>query len=509
MSITSDNLKIIEKYRDLIELSKFLAGERNIYSLLDIIMQRTTQLLEADRSSLFIVDSEKNEVWSIIAQEVDFKEIRVPLDKGIVGYTARTGEIVNIKDAYSDSRFYRDVDAKTGYRTRSILSCPVKNSEGRVIGVIESLNKKTPPHYFTKEDEEVICIISSLASVAIESAFARQSLIDENISLRKLLQHAYEPVIVGKSNKIKSILSLIKKVAPTSATVLIRGESGTGKELIARTIHKFSKRACGPFVKISCAAIPETLLESELFGHEKGAFTGAETSRKGCFELANGGTLFLDEIGDISPPVQVKLLRAIQEKEIQKIGSSKPVKVDVRIIAATNKNIEEMIKKGEFREDLYYRLNVISITMPPLRERKEDIPLLVNHIIKKLNIEMNRKFTGVEEEALQYLLSYHWPGNVRELENTLERAMVLGTEPYITKKDIGPFPWSEENDEVVEDSHDLKSKIEMLEKREISRVLQRVNFNVSAASKLLNIKRTTLFYKMKKYGLHNNSLTKR
>ncbi len=492
----------LNTYKALVNLSRLLTSETNVDKLLEIIMDKTTELLEADRSSLFIIDEEKNELWSKIAQGAEISEIRLPMGTGIAGHVALHGETLNIKDAYQDNRFYRNVDAQTGYKTKNILCVPIRNRAGRVMGVIESLNKKVPPYYFTRDDEEIISVIASLAAIALENAFSRQELINENRSLRDQLKYQGEDeLVIGESPKMKAIADIIKKVAPSNANVLIRGESGTGKELVAKALHRYSRRKNAPFVKLSCAAIPETLLESELFGYEKGAFTGATASKKGSFELAHGGTLFLDEIGDISPSVQVKLLRAIQEKEIQKLGASTPTRVDVRIIAATNRNLEEMIEKGLFREDLYYRLNVISIHLPPLRERKEDIPHLVKHIIARFNIELNRRFEGIEDEAMKRLIEYEWPGNVRELENVLERAMVLGTEPLIRLRDIGELTYSKNSEDSASHHEDLPSRVRNIERQEIIRALEEAGYNISRAAKILNIKRTTLIYKMKKYGV--------
>lgn len=262
---------------------------------------------------------------------------------------------------------------------------------------------------------------------AVRRALDRQELVRENETLRAQLEESHRGrAIIGNSLAMRATFDLVSQVAPSSATVLLLGESGTGKELIARAIVRGSGRASGPLVAVNCAALPDTLLEAELFGHEKGAFTGASTMRKGRFEMADRGTLFLDEIGETSPQVQVKLLRALQEGEIERLGSSQPRSVDVRIVAATNNDLAAEVAAGRFREDLYYRLNVISITLPPLRDRKEDIPLLAQHFLRLYAEKNQKRFDGITDEAMERLMAWSWPGNVRELENAIERAVVLG-----------------------------------------------------------------------------------
>ncbi len=275
--------------------------------------------------------------------------------------------------------------------------------------------------------------------------------------------------LIGKTPKMLEINKIIKKIASAKATVLITGESGTGKELIASAVHNNGNRKVNPFVAINCAALPENLLESELFGHEKGAFTGADSNKKGKFEIANEGTFFLDEIGDMSRELQAKLLRVLQESEIDRVGGSHPIKIDVRIIAATNQNLEGLIETGDFREDLYYRLNVVPIHLPSLRERKEDIPDLVNHFIEKYNKELNRQFRGASKEALGVMKEYHWKGNVRELENVIERAIVLGEEPEILLSDL-PLTQDIQNEE-------LTTKLSISELPELSDTLEELGIN--------------------------------
>ncbi|OGL10058.1 MAG: two-component system response regulator [Candidatus Rokubacteria bacterium RIFCSPLOWO2_02_FULL_72_37] len=328
----------------------------------------------------------------------------------------------------------------------------------------------------------------------------RQRLVGENRELRAALQerHRVEGVI-GESGRMQEALSLVRRVAASDATVLIRGESGTGKELIAKAIHYASRRAEGPLVRINCAALPEGLLESELFGHEKGAFTGAHAMRRGRFELAHGGSLFLDEIGDLPPHLQVKLLRVLQEREIERVGSSHPIQVDVRLLAATHCDLEALLKEGRFRDDLYYRLNVVTISVPPLRERREDIPLLLDHFLSRFARENGKTIRGLTREARETLLRYDYPGNVRELENVVERAVVLTRDEVIGLADL-PLAVREPEPDTGE-AAGLPAAVEGLERRMIREALARADGIQTRAAELLGISERVLRYKLRKYGL--------
>jgi DNA-binding NtrC family response regulator len=339
----------------------------------------------------------------------------------------------------------------------------------------------------------------------LQRIIERSTLIRENRELKVKLQERYTFAhIVYGSPKMEEVMGLVARVAPSQATVLIRGESGTGKELIANAIHYASPRTGKPWVKVSCAAIPETLLESELFGHEKGAFTGAAQRRIGRFEEADGGSIFLDEIGDLSPSTQVKLLRFLQDKEFQRLGANATFKTDVRVIAATHRNLEEAIKKGLFRGDLYYRLNVISITLPPLRERREDIPLLIDFFLKKYSKENQKSISDISKEARALLLRYPYPGNVRELENLIERAAVLCRGETITTQDL-PFHIKEEKSETAWESHQrektLPESLEEIERDSILKALHRHQGVQTRAAESLGISERVLRYKMKKYRI--------
>ncbi len=338
----------------------------------------------------------------------------------------------------------------------------------------------------------------------LRKVLERSHLIRENRELKAQLQARYSSGnIVYESPKMEEVMGLVARAAPSQATVLIRGESGTGKELIANAIHYASGRSGRPMVKVSCSAIPEALLESELFGHERGAFTGAAQKRIGRFEEADGGTIFLDEIGDLSPSIQVKLLRILQEKEFQRLGSNVTLRTDVRVLAATHRNLEEEMKKGQFREDLYYRLNVISIHLPPLRERREDIPFLIDHFLKKYSKENQKKVSDISKEARTLLLRHPYPGNVRELENLIERAVVLCRGEVVTTQDL-PFHFREEKSEVWERSRgekSLPSSLEEIERELILRALYGHQGVQTKAAEKLGISERVLRYKIKKYGI--------
>ncbi len=332
-------------------------------------------------------------------------------------------------------------------------------------------------------------------SMMIEKIVEQQSLRRENLILRKVLKRDYTfRDLVSKSPAMHSLFELARAAARSPSTVLILGESGTGKELLARAVHAESDRAGKSFVPVSCAALTETLLESELFGHERGAFTGAVGMHVGKFESARGGTLFLDEIGDISPKLQLDLLRVLEERKIVRVGGSDAIPVDVRVIAATNRDLKRAVEEHAFRQDLFYRLNVISFLLPPLRERREDIPLLVDHFLERLSAELKKKVEGVSADAMERLLAHDWPGNVRELRNVLERAVVVATGPYLQPEHLGLLSESEGGAK--------PSSLQEMEKRHIDSILRQTAGNVTQAARILDIDRATLYAKIRKYGLN-------
>jgi DNA-binding NtrC family response regulator len=328
----------------------------------------------------------------------------------------------------------------------------------------------------------------------VNKAVLQKTLMAENVQLkRKIDELAMLDEIVGETQQMKKVFEMVKTVAKTDATVMIRGESGTGKELIAMAIHSNSPRRYFPIVALNCGAMPEGLLESELFGHEKGAFTGAQYRKKGKIEMANGGSIFFDEIGNITPKMQMDLLRVLETKQFNRLGGNDLISVDFRVICATNRNIEKALEDKEFREDLYYRLNVFSISIPPLRERKPDIPMLAGYFIRKFAASMNKDIRGIDDSALEMMLGYDWPGNVRELRNAIERAIVVGKGPIIQPPDI-TFQFTNAQPKPDGD------RIEDLEKFHIRRILDRTGWNISRSAEILDIDRVTLYSKIKKFG---------
>jgi DNA-binding NtrC family response regulator len=331
----------------------------------------------------------------------------------------------------------------------------------------------------------------------LEGLVERQNLVEENILLRRKLEGRFEfEDVIAKSPKMLNILELVKTVAPTTATVLILGQSGTGKEVIARAIHRLSRRSSKPLVVTTCATLPEGLLESELFGHEKGSFTGAVERTKGKFEAAHKGTIFLDEIGEINANTQVHLLRALEEKKITRVGSNEEIDVDVRVVAATSKNLKAMIERGDFREDLYYRLNVVSIQLPSLADRREDILPLAEHFLRRYAAENDKKVEGFSPELVEFMLNYSWPGNVRELENMVERGVILAKDDTIALADVPP--------EMVHSTAPEGDSLEAVMKSHILRVVDQVSGNISKAAQILGIQRMTLYNRLKKYNYNIN-----
>jgi DNA-binding NtrC family response regulator len=340
-------------------------------------------------------------------------------------------------------------------------------------------------------------------SALLRRIVSQQVLLQENEALRRALKREYGfHDLVSKSPSMQRLFDLARVAARSASTILVLGESGSGKEVLARAIHAESPRASGPFIAISCAALTETLLESELFGHEKGAFTGAASRRKGKFELASGGTLFLDEVGDVSPKLQLDLLRVLEDRRFQRVGGSETIEVDVRVVAATNRDLGKAVAEGDFREDLFYRLNVIPVTLPPLRDRPEDVPLLVQHFLERLSKELQRRLDGVSPEAMAALVAHRWPGNVRELRNVLERGAVVATGPVIQLPDLGlpvPPPGAR-----PAGSRGEPQSLEDVEKRHIADVLTWSGGNVTQAARVLGIDRMTLYNKMKRYSLRRS-----
>lgn len=413
----------------LYEIALLLTGSTNIQESIEKSMRRLKQNDYVERCALFVKNEDKKELklcYSIDLEPHQKKMATYLFGEGATGLAAASCEPIVIENIHNNINYLNKMGNITT-RMVSYVAVPILQDE-EIFGVMSANIGKNSPLNF----DEIVRMLTIVGTLFVGSMKVRQSIEKEQESLTELKSYYKEEMqkeykfenIVGKSTKMQQVFNLINTVAPADATILVRGETGTGKELIATAIHNLSRRKNGPFIKLNCAAISETLLESELFGHEKGAFTDAREMRKGRFELADGGTLFLDEIGDITPSLQVKLLRILQEQEFERVGGNKTIKTNVRLVAATNRNLEEMVHKGEFREDLFYRLNVIPINLPPLRERYEDVKLLIEHYLHRFMKE-HRKNMHFTKGAMELLLDYPWPGNIRELQNTMERMVLI------------------------------------------------------------------------------------
>ena len=494
----------------VLDLCSQINAEREVPRLLELIAREGAKLLECERVTIFLLDREKCELISQVT--LDGEKIRLDARLGIAGACAMTGQVIKVDDAQQDQRFYTAVDARTSFQTRTVLAIPLRNPAGEVIGTFQCIN--TRHGVFTPEDEQAAHALASQAAIAIETAhlvedFKRQQvqLEAENAQLRKEIEGRFSTQqIIGTSGPIQFIIRLIDQIRDSSVDVLITGESGTGKEMVAKAIHYNSPRARKPFVAINCAALPETLVESELFGIEKGVATQVER-RIGKFEEANGGTLFLDEIGDLSQSAQVKILRVLQERVLERVGGRTGIPVDVRVLAATNADLERAIKAGKFRSDLYYRLKVVTIHTPPLREIREDIPLLARAFLHRYCQGMGKTQKSISAGALRCLTQYDWPGNVRELENEIKRLVVSTRRTAIAEEDLADAIRAS-----VEQAgkpsglagKSLKKAVEELEKRLLADALQRCRGNQVQAARLLGLSRQGLIKKIARFGLKSS-----
>ncbi|HOW69424.1 MAG TPA: sigma 54-interacting transcriptional regulator [Phycisphaerae bacterium] len=481
----------------LVEASAAINGSLDLEETLQAIARNAAAVMQAEASSVLLLDPQRRKLvfraatgefgQQLIGEEFD-------ADLGIAGKVSSTGKPLLVTDVREEESFFSGIDEKSTFRTRGVMAAPmVKN--GQVLGVVEVLNRLAQDN-FTANDLELLQVFANLAASGATNAQAHERLKLEN---RGLQAAAYRGTnIIGQSPALRQMLELCARVAGSNATVLILGETGTGKELLSRHIHLNSPRRDKPFIAINCAALPETLLESELFGHEKGAFTGAIAQKIGRFELANRGTLFLDEIGDISHSTQLKLLRVLQEREFIRVGGTKTVSCDVRIIAATNRDLQKAIKDGVFREDFYYRLNVFPINNPPLRERREDIPMLVEHFTHLAARHLNLPAPTTTSDALAQLTSYSWPGNIRELQNVIERAVLLCDGKAI---DTAHLPREIVGEQADQPPDKQESGLWGYEKALIVRALKEAGWNQTKAAKALNISRDNLRYRIKKFEI--------
>lgn len=506
---TSVRLKqtIDRKIQSLIDVNQRLAGVIESDDVLKVIVESANQLFSAEGGSVALLDeAEGNLAFTTVVGGARVEQFRLDRGQGIVGWVAQTGRGVVCNDVSQDPRFFRGVDEKTGFHTASIICAPLQQ-HGKIIGALEVVNTSNPDG-FTQENLQMLTALAGLAATALERAKTFSSLRNMTVAFEEVVQDRYR-LVVGNSTAMQEALRLARTVAATTSTVLLLGESGTGKEVMARAIHQWSPRAQQPFVAVNCTALTTELLESELFGHEKGAFTGAIAQKKGRFELAEGGALFLDEIGDLAPNLQVKLLRVLQEKEFQRVGGVKDVRADVRIIAATNRDLRLAVQQGSFREDLYYRLNVVSLTLPPLRERPDDIAVLANYFLERYSQELKRVRMTLTPPALALLQVYTWPGNVRELQNVIERTVVLASGREITPDDFptevrysAPSPEKPSDHAItVSEVLPMAEAMDLYQRALIRKALATANNNQSEAAKLLAIPQPSLSRLMKRLGL--------
>ncbi|MDR0399761.1 MAG: sigma 54-interacting transcriptional regulator [Treponema sp.] len=495
----------VQKFNTLIETNNLInSNYADIHALLSRILESATRFCGGDASSILLLDKKKQELYyeaALGAEGQDVKHYTLKEGEGIAGWVIQHNKTLVINDLDKNKRHQRRIAQEINYPLKNILAVPMRLRD-ECIGVIEVMNK-IGGKPFMEEDVEWVEIFATQAAMAITNAKNMEQARNEIELLRDQLKtdQGYH-TLIAKSPVIREKLEIIDRVAKTDSSVLILGESGVGKELFAEQIHLRSPRSQAPFIRVNCAAIPEGLLESELFGHVKGAFTNAIANRQGRFEMADGGTIFLDEIADIPLALQAKLLRVIQERTFEKVGSDISVTVNVRILAATNKDIEAQVKKGEFRDDLYYRLNVFPLFIPPLRQRTEDIPELSSFFLKKFMVETKKQFEGFSNKAMESMLSYSWPGNIRELENSVERACVIGKNRWIQQEDLFLDNTRTVIAEPVE-GRNLKNAINSFKAYFIHRVLEEHNWNQTEAAKALGIQRTYLSRLIKELEIIN------
>ena len=484
----------LQKFETLIELNSLINSDySDPRTVLTRILESATRLTDGEAGSLLLVNPENQRLYFEIAlgaKGTEVQKFSLSKGEGIAGWVFEHNHSLVVNEVSSDPRFSGEIGKKVGFTATKILAVPMRVRDS-CVGVIEIINKTTGRD-FDEEDRQWMELFANQAALAIQNAESFERARNEISSLQdQIVADRGYHTFVGTSRIILERLSLVERVAQTDSSVLILGESGVGKELFAEQIHLKSRRAKRPLVRVNCAALPEPLLESELFGHVKGAFTDASSDRRGRFELADGGTIFLDEIAELPLSIQAKMLRVIQERTFEKLGSSEPITVDVRIVAATNRDIDRAVEEGSFRNDLYYRLNVLPLHIPPLRQRREDIPELAEFFLQRIRRETKKQIRGFTDEALQVLLSYTWPGNVRELENAVERAVVICQDEYIGPKDLVLQTQAIEGEETF-GGKTLKESINLFKKHFIESTLRAHNWNQTVAARTLGIQRTYL-----------------
>jgi Nif-specific regulatory protein len=496
---------IVRKNRELtaiLEVSKVLTASFKLEKNLQSVMSSLGSLLEMQRGCVFLLDHISGELRIVAAHGLSKQNIakgKYRIGEGIVGRVLVKKKPMVIPNIGQEPLFLNKTGSRPAKDGISFLCVPIMLKH-EVLGAISVDRIYSEKLGNVDDDLRVLEIVASLIAQFVKLWDSYAEVEKEKEDLKRELKGKYSiENMIGLSDRMQEAFEAVHRVSASKATVLLRGESGTGKELVAKAIHYMSPRNKGAFIKFNCASIPEGLLESELFGHEKGSFTGAISSRNGKFELAHKGTIFLDEIGDLPPSLQPKILRVLQEREFERVGSEKTLKVDVRIIAATSRNLETLTSQGKFREDLYFRLNVIPLFLPPLRDRGEDIPLLIEHFLKKFNKE-NKRSVALDKNALQVFLSYNWPGNVRELENTVERLVVMSGSDKITASDL-PVSLSVRHVTSSGKSASLTANVEEIEEANIIDALEKNGWIQAKAARTLGITSRQIGYKIRKYGI--------
>jgi Nif-specific regulatory protein len=509
--------------RVLYDLAREFAAQLELDQLLPLITSKCLEVLDAEGVAVLLLDREKGELYFPYASQVDpevaakLARLRFAADRGIAGSVLKSGRAERVDDTARDPRFFTGVDRSTGVTTRSILAAPLI-ARDQIMGVIEAINHRDGP--FRDEDLRLLESLAEVIAIALSNAdrFAQIQTSEQVLrrqvgALRSdLIKLDLEREIIGASPAMAQVLRLIASAAASSIPVLIEGETGTGKELVARAIHRASDRASGPFIAVNCAAFTETLLESELFGHRRGAFTGAASDEPGVFRAANSGVILLDEVGEMPLPMQTKLLRVLQEREITPVGESRPQKVDVRVLSATNRDLSAAVAAKNFREDLYYRLAVFPIRLPPLRDRREDIQLLASRFLARSSQGSGKRIDEIDADALDALVRFNWPGNVRQLQNEIERAVALAANGQSIGKaqlwaalgesaerpslpdSAGALP---SMDDLATQSQPLAKARADFEARYIASVLARTGGKVTQAARLLGISRVALHKRIK------------
>jgi Nif-specific regulatory protein len=501
MTDHTDNIAI------LYQVSQVVAKSSDIEEALIMVMEKMAKKLGILQAFLTVLNRNSSKIYIEVAYGLTQEQKErgeYKIGEGVVGEVVKTGQPLYIPHISDEPRYLNKTKSTTKFEDDDSFICVPIKAKNEIIGTLSVKLKYSATRSF-QDDLQFLSIMASLFARLVRS---RQDKIEEldKLHYRKLMEQGLYSFsdsttsLVGESGKMQEVYDHISKVAITNATILIRGESGVGKELVAKAIHEQSPRSKMPMISINCSAIPELLIESELFGYEKGAFTGADKLHKGRFDLAEKSTLFLDEIGDLSPNLQVKLLRVLQEKEFQRLGGTETIKADVRIITATNRDLEELMLKNEFREDLYYRLNVFPLFIPPLRERRADIPLLVNHFIEKFNQIHGLEIKRISSTAIDLLMTYHWPGNIRELENCVERASILSTDRVIRSHNLPPTLQSAASTHSRVDGG-LEAILENVEKQILIDALNMSKGNISKAAEQLKLTERMMGLRIKKYQI--------